>query len=147
MTILLLFNIFQDKSLESHNYFFLFGGGIRLCPGKELGIAEVSTFLHYFVTKYRYVAFFSIFYVFFLLLTAILICTFLSVSNSDCIFCWIRKDRYDPTCTKSKIKTEIVVKNFCFVFCCRWEEVGECKLLKFPRVKARNGFHIRVSSY
>ncbi|XP_008455791.1 cytochrome P450 85A-like isoform X2 [Cucumis melo] len=70
-----------DKNLESHNYFFLFGGGTRLCPGKELGIAEVSTFLHYFVTKYR------------------------------------------------------------------WEEVGGCKLLKFPRVKAPNGFHIRVSSY
>ena len=45
---------FQDKSLESKNYFFIFGGGTRQCPGKELGIAEISTFLHYFVTKYRY---------------------------------------------------------------------------------------------
>ncbi|OVA14584.1 Cytochrome P450 [Macleaya cordata] len=44
----------QDKSLESHNHFMLFGGGSRLCPGKELGLAEISTFLHYFVTKYRY---------------------------------------------------------------------------------------------
>jgi brassinosteroid-6-oxidase 1 len=43
----------QDKSLESQNYFFIFGGGSRQCPGKELGIAEISTFLHYFVTRYR----------------------------------------------------------------------------------------------
>ncbi|KAG6602538.1 Cytochrome P450 85A, partial [Cucurbita argyrosperma subsp. sororia] len=70
-----------DKNLESHNYFFIFGGGTRHCPGKELGIAEISTFLHYFVTKYR------------------------------------------------------------------WEEVGGDKLLKFPRVEAPSGFHIRVSSY
>ncbi|KAK9277140.1 hypothetical protein L1049_006679 [Liquidambar formosana] len=70
-----------DKSLESHNYCFLFGGGSRLCPGKELGIAKISIFLHYFVTKYR------------------------------------------------------------------WEEVGGDKILKFPRVKAPNGLHIRVSKY
>ncbi|XP_010257975.2 PREDICTED: cytochrome P450 85A1-like [Nelumbo nucifera] len=69
-----------DKSLESHNYFMLFGGGSRLCPGKELGVAEISTFLHYFVTRYRW-------------------------------------------------------------------EVGGDKLLKFPRVEAPNGLHIRVSSY
>ncbi|KAH6832136.1 brassinosteroid-6-oxidase 2 [Perilla frutescens var. hirtella] len=43
-----------DKNLESHNYCFLFGGGGRMCPGKELGIATVSTFLHYFVTTYRW---------------------------------------------------------------------------------------------
>jgi brassinosteroid-6-oxidase 1 len=43
----------QDKSLESQNYFLIFGGGSRQCPGKELGIAEISTFLHYFVTRYR----------------------------------------------------------------------------------------------
>ncbi|XP_076909869.1 cytochrome P450 85A1-like [Bidens hawaiensis] len=43
-----------DRSLETHNYFLIFGGGTRLCPGKELGIAEISTFLHYFVTKYRW---------------------------------------------------------------------------------------------
>ncbi|GMP94018.1 hypothetical protein CsSME_00043633 [Camellia sinensis var. sinensis] len=34
------------------DYFFMFGGGTRQCPGKELGIAEISTFLHYFVTRY-----------------------------------------------------------------------------------------------
>ncbi|KAI3976684.1 hypothetical protein MKX01_008542 [Papaver californicum] len=70
----------KDRSLESHHHMMLFGGGTRLCPGKELGIAEVSTFLHYFVTKYR------------------------------------------------------------------WEEVGGDTLMKFPRVEAPNGFHIRVSS-
>ncbi|KAK3032543.1 hypothetical protein RJ639_036782 [Escallonia herrerae] len=69
-----------DKSLDTQNY-FIFGGGTRQCPGKELGIAEISTFLHYFVTRYR------------------------------------------------------------------WEEVGGDKLMKFPRVEAPNGLHIRVSSY
>ncbi|XP_062150209.1 cytochrome P450 85A-like [Alnus glutinosa] len=69
------------KSLESHGHFFLFGAGIRLCPGKELGLVKISTFLHYFVTRYR------------------------------------------------------------------WEEVGECKILKFPRVEVPNGLHIRVSKY
>ncbi|XP_077211794.1 cytochrome P450 85A-like [Tasmannia lanceolata] len=44
----------QDKSLESHQHFLMFGGGSRLCPGKELGITEISTFLHYFVTRYRW---------------------------------------------------------------------------------------------
>ncbi|XP_075659319.1 cytochrome P450 85A1-like [Castanea sativa] len=43
-----------DKSLESHSYCFLFGAGGRLCPGKELGMVKVATFLHYFVTKYRW---------------------------------------------------------------------------------------------
>ncbi|OVA00838.1 Cytochrome P450 [Macleaya cordata] len=71
----------KDRSLESHQHLMLFGGGSRLCPGKELGIAEISTFLHYFVTRYR------------------------------------------------------------------WEQVGEDELLKFPRVEAPNGLHIRVSKY
>uniref|UniRef100_A0A5B7BDE0 Uncharacterized protein n=2 Tax=Davidia involucrata TaxID=16924 RepID=A0A5B7BDE0_DAVIN len=44
----------MDKSLETKNYFLIFGGGTRQCPGKELGVAEISTFLHYFVTKYRW---------------------------------------------------------------------------------------------
>ncbi|XAR65299.1 hypothetical protein NMG60_11009377 [Bertholletia excelsa] len=70
-----------DKSMESHHYCFLFGGGGRLCPGKELGIVTISTFLHYFVTKYR------------------------------------------------------------------WEEVGRDKIVKFPRVEAPNGLHVRVSKY
>ncbi|GFP87298.1 cytochrome p450 85a [Phtheirospermum japonicum] len=43
-----------DKNIEAHNYCFLFGGGSRLCPGKELGIATISIFLHYFVTTYRW---------------------------------------------------------------------------------------------
>uniref|UniRef100_A0A7N0T0T1 Cytochrome P450 n=2 Tax=Kalanchoe fedtschenkoi TaxID=63787 RepID=A0A7N0T0T1_KALFE len=42
------------KDLEHHNYCFLFGGGGRLCPGKELGIVSISLFLHYFVTNYRW---------------------------------------------------------------------------------------------
>ncbi|KAF3444909.1 hypothetical protein FNV43_RR14602 [Rhamnella rubrinervis] len=70
-----------DKRMESQSYLFIFGGGTRQCPGKELGIAEISTFLHYFVTRYR------------------------------------------------------------------WEEVGGDKLMKFPRVEAPNGLHIRVSSH
>ncbi|KAJ4833109.1 hypothetical protein Tsubulata_001098 [Turnera subulata] len=44
----------MDKGLESQNNLFIFGGGTRQCPGKELGIAEISTFLHYFVTRYRW---------------------------------------------------------------------------------------------
>ncbi|XP_020240141.1 cytochrome P450 85A [Cajanus cajan] len=71
----------MDNSLESKHYFLIFGGGTRHCPGKELGITEISTFLHYFVTRYR------------------------------------------------------------------WEEVGGEKLMKFPRVQAPNGLHIRVTSY
>ena len=39
----------QDKSLECQNNLLIFGGGTRQCPGKELGIAKISTFLHYFV--------------------------------------------------------------------------------------------------
>ncbi|KAL3636191.1 Cytochrome P450 85A [Castilleja foliolosa] len=43
-----------DNKLESHNYCFLFGGGSRMCPGKEMGLVSVSIFLHYFVTTYRW---------------------------------------------------------------------------------------------
>lgn len=39
--------------MESHPHFMLFGGGGRMCPGKEVGTAEIATFLHYFVTRYR----------------------------------------------------------------------------------------------
>ncbi|XP_058081491.1 cytochrome P450 85A-like [Magnolia sinica] len=70
-----------DNSLESHQHFLIFGGGCRLCLGKELAIVEICTFLHYFVTKYR------------------------------------------------------------------WEEVGGEEIVKFPRVEAPNGFHIRVWNY
>nr|QCV56816.1 CYP85A [Withania somnifera] len=44
----------MDRSQEHQNSFELFGGGTRQCPGKELGDPEISTFLHYFVTKYRW---------------------------------------------------------------------------------------------
>ncbi|KAL9272277.1 Cytochrome P450 85A1-like protein [Drosera capensis] len=52
----LVFNPWRwmDRNLETHPYFLIFGGGTRQCPGKELGIAEISTFLHYFVTRYRW---------------------------------------------------------------------------------------------
>ncbi|CAL9188422.1 cytochrome P450 85A1-like [Musa acuminata AAA Group] len=66
------------KNMDSHQHFMLFGGGARMCPGKELGTVEIATFLHYFVTRYR------------------------------------------------------------------WEEVGGDNILKFPRVEAPNGLHIRV---
>ncbi|KAK7861484.1 cytochrome p450 85a1 [Quercus suber] len=49
-----MFNNLMDKCLESHSYCFLFGAGGGLCPGKELGMVKVSTFLHYYVTKYRW---------------------------------------------------------------------------------------------
>lgn len=71
----------QERGLENQHHFLIFGGGTRQCPGKELGLAEISTFLHYFVTQYK------------------------------------------------------------------WEEVGGNKIMKFPRVEAPNGFHIRVSKH
>ncbi|KAJ3692479.1 hypothetical protein LUZ60_012829 [Juncus effusus] len=43
-----------ESNLESHQYFMMFGGGGRLCTGKELGILEISIFLHYLVTKYSW---------------------------------------------------------------------------------------------
>ncbi|KAM3393480.1 hypothetical protein ACQJBY_014282 [Aegilops geniculata] len=70
-----------EKNMESHPHFMLFGGGGRMCPGKEVGTAEIATFLHYFVTRYR------------------------------------------------------------------WEEEGQNTILKFPRVEAPNGLHIRVQDY
>ncbi|XP_010936440.1 cytochrome P450 85A1-like [Elaeis guineensis] len=70
-----------DKNLESHQHFLVFGAGGRLCPGKEMGMVEIATFLHHFVTKYR------------------------------------------------------------------WEEVGDNKIWKFPRVEAPNGLHIRIWDY
>ncbi|KAE8713123.1 Cytochrome P450 85A1 [Hibiscus syriacus] len=44
----------MDQRSECQSNFLIFGGGSRQCPGKELGIAEISTFLHYFVTRYRW---------------------------------------------------------------------------------------------
>ncbi|XP_044971255.1 cytochrome P450 85A1-like [Hordeum vulgare subsp. vulgare] len=70
-----------EKNMESHPHFMLFGGGSRMCPGKEVGMAEIATFLHRFVTRYR------------------------------------------------------------------WEEEGKNTILKFPRVEAPNGLHIRVQDY
>ncbi|PKA50134.1 Cytochrome P450 85A1 [Apostasia shenzhenica] len=43
-----------DRNLDSHQNFMMFGGGSRLCPGKELGTAEIATFLHHLVTRYRW---------------------------------------------------------------------------------------------
>ena len=43
--------------MKSHPHFMLFGGGGRMCPGKEMGTAEIATFLNYFVTRYKYVPF------------------------------------------------------------------------------------------
>ncbi|XP_021910193.1 cytochrome P450 85A-like [Carica papaya] len=43
-----------ENNMQSHKYCLIFGAGSRLCPGKEIGIAQISTFLHYFVTKYRW---------------------------------------------------------------------------------------------
>ncbi|KAK4490753.1 hypothetical protein RD792_001459 [Penstemon davidsonii] len=43
-----------EKGLDNQHHFLIFGGGTRQCPGKELGLAEISTFLHYFVTKYKW---------------------------------------------------------------------------------------------
>ncbi|EPS64226.1 hypothetical protein M569_10555, partial [Genlisea aurea] len=70
-----------ENGLENQNNLLIFGGGTRQCPGRELGLAEISTFLHYLVTRYK------------------------------------------------------------------WEEVGGDKLMKFPRVEAPNGLHIRVSAH
>lgn len=63
----------QDKRLESQQYFLMFGGGSRLCPGKELGIVEITTFIHYFVTRYRYNTQFSLI-VFFQYLISLILC-------------------------------------------------------------------------
>ncbi|XP_031095789.1 cytochrome P450 85A1-like [Ipomoea triloba] len=48
------FNPWRWLNMENQNHSMIFGGGSRQCPGKELGMAEISTFLHYFVTRYRW---------------------------------------------------------------------------------------------
>ncbi|XWS45485.1 hypothetical protein CRYUN_Cryun15aG0140700 [Craigia yunnanensis] len=40
----------------NNNSFTPFGGGQRLCPGLELSRLEISIFLHYLITSYRWVA-------------------------------------------------------------------------------------------
>jgi brassinosteroid-6-oxidase 2 len=37
--------------------------------------------------------------------------------------------------------------DYVFFFNCSWQEVGGDKLMKFPRVQAPNGLHMRFSSY
>lgn len=44
----------ENERLENHEYYFAFGGGTRLCPGKELGTLTISLFLHYFLTTYKW---------------------------------------------------------------------------------------------
>ncbi|KAI4358002.1 hypothetical protein L6164_001911 [Bauhinia variegata] len=44
----------MDKDLESHKHNMMFGGGSRMCPGKDLGIVRISLFLHHFMTRYRW---------------------------------------------------------------------------------------------
>lgn len=44
----------QEKNNDALLYFMSFGGGSRLCPGKELGLVQISMFLHHFVTRYRW---------------------------------------------------------------------------------------------
>ncbi|XP_037488398.1 cytochrome P450 85A1-like [Triticum dicoccoides] len=70
-----------EKNMELHPHFMMLGGGGRMCPGKEVGTVEIATFLHYFVTRYR------------------------------------------------------------------WEEEGRNTILRFPRVEAPNGLHIRVQDF
>jgi brassinosteroid-6-oxidase 1 len=46
------------------------------------------------------------------------------------------------------IRNAIVLINFllflCSFFPCRWEEAGKNEIMKFPRVEAPNGLHIKV---
>ncbi|KAJ7565942.1 hypothetical protein O6H91_02G082200 [Diphasiastrum complanatum] len=43
----------QEKDSKSQ-YFTPFGGGKRLCPGRELARLEISVFLHHLVTRYSW---------------------------------------------------------------------------------------------
>lgn len=78
----------QDKRLESQQYFLMFGGGSRLCPGKELGIVEITTFIHYFVTRYRYDTQFSLI-VFFKYLISFICFTWYKLMVNDAVFCTV----------------------------------------------------------
>jgi cytochrome P450 len=41
------------KQTTTTKTFTPFGGGLRLCPGSELGKVEVAFFLHHLVLNYR----------------------------------------------------------------------------------------------
>ena len=114
-----------------------FGGGGRLCPGKELGIVEIAIFLHHFVTKYRY-------------------CPHrlrLRLQASPWMHAHLGRKHYKtyhavtPNMIQPHARFSETDQHHCVWFSwCRWEEVGRQKLLKFPRVEAPNGLHIRVSN-
>ena len=105
----------QEKNMELHPHFMMFGGGGRMCPGKEVGTVEIATFLHYFVTRYRSVPFVTPHSV--------------AKKNNSSIIIYIQR----IFLTRS--------------WCCRWEEEGRNTILRFPRVEAPNGLHIRVQDY
>ncbi|XP_009611047.1 cytochrome P450 87A3-like [Nicotiana tomentosiformis] len=52
-----VFNPWRWKEEELHSVskkFMAFGGGLRLCAGADLAKLQISIFLHYLVTKYRW---------------------------------------------------------------------------------------------
>ncbi|KAG6523867.1 hypothetical protein ZIOFF_013754 [Zingiber officinale] len=101
----------MDQNLEANNLFMQFGLGARVCLGKELGIVEISVFLHYFATMYRY---------------------------STLLYNY----HHHSFAKLSRLCNSL---NPIF-FLKEWEEVGEVKILNFPRVEAPNGFQIFVSN-
>jgi hypothetical protein len=50
-----MYRCVQKKNSDSLLYFMDFRGGRRLCPGKELGLVEISMFLYYFVMYYKFI--------------------------------------------------------------------------------------------
>ena len=42
----------SDKKKRNKNAFMQFGGGIRVCPGKNLALAEMKTFMALLYRKY-----------------------------------------------------------------------------------------------